>query len=75
MRGLKTILAATNGSEEGGWAVFRALDGRAVQTPVEIGQQAEGMAEVLSGLEAGAAVILYPASTLSDGAAVAARAD
>lgn len=59
----------------GGWAVFRALDGRAVETPVEIGQQAEGMAEVLSGLEAGAVVILYPASTLSDGAAVAARAD
>ena len=59
----------------GGWAVFRAQDGRAVETPVEIGQQAEGMAEVLAGLEEGEAVILYPASTLSDGAAVVARPD
>lgn len=58
---------------DGGWAVFRAVDGRAVLTPVQIGQQAEGNAEVTGGLDEGATVILYPASTLADGAAVVAR--
>lgn len=57
----------------GGWALFRAEGGRAVLTPITVGQQAEGMAEVTGGLDAGATVILYPASTLADGAAVAAR--
>ncbi|HHX91020.1 MAG TPA: RND transporter, partial [Paracoccus sp.] len=57
----------------GGWAVFQVLDGRAVLTPVAVGRQAGGMAEALSGLDEGAAVVMYPASTLSDGARVAAR--
>ena len=57
----------------GGWALFRAVDGRAVLTPIEVGQQADGMAEVTGGLDEGATVILYPASTLADGAAVMAR--
>lgn len=61
--------------QAGGWAVFRAIDGRAVLTPVQLGPQAEGMAEVTAGLDAGAVVILYPAATLADGAAVEARGD
>jgi len=58
---------------DGGWAVFRVADGRAVLTPVQIGRQAAGQAELLGGLEEGAAVVMYPASTLTDGARVIAR--
>lgn len=58
---------------EGGWAVFEVVDGRAVQTPVQVGRQAGGQAELLEGLEEGAAVVMYPASSLSDGAKVVAR--
>lgn len=58
---------------DGGWAVFRAIDGIARLTPVQVGRQAEGQAQVLGGLAEGEVVILYPASTLADGAAVAAR--
>ncbi len=58
---------------EGGWAVFRVAEGRAVLTPVQIGRQAGGQAELLGGLDEGAEVVLYPASTLSDGAAIVAR--
>ncbi|MCC5971310.1 MAG: HlyD family efflux transporter periplasmic adaptor subunit [Pararhodobacter sp.] len=58
---------------EGGWAVFRVDDGRAVLTPVQVGRQAGGQAELLGGLDEGAAVVMYPASSLSDGARVSAR--
>jgi HlyD family secretion protein len=57
----------------GGWAVFRVDGGVARLTPVEVEHQAEGMAEVLSGLDPGTTVVLYPSSTLADGAAVVAR--
>ena len=57
----------------GGWAVFRHLDGRAVLTPLQTGRQAEGQAEVLSGLTEGETVVLYPASTLTDGARIRPR--
>jgi HlyD family secretion protein len=58
-----------------GWAVFREVDGVAVLTPVVPGRQAGTQAEVLGGLEAGAAVVIYPPGTLSDGARIVARAD
>lgn len=58
---------------DGGWAVFRVDAGRVVLTPVQTGRQAGGQAELLGGLEEGAAVVMYPASSLSDGARVIAR--
>jgi len=58
---------------DGGWAVFRVEAGRAVLTPVEIGRQAGGRAELLGGLAEGVAVVLYPATSLNDGARVVAR--
>lgn len=58
---------------EGGWAVFRKLEGRAVLSPVTLGQRSEESAEILSGLEAGDQVVLFPASDLADGAAISAR--
>ena len=57
----------------GGWAVFAARDGRAHLTPVEIGHQSGGQAEVLSGLEPGAQVVLYPPSALEDSARIRPR--
>jgi HlyD family secretion protein len=60
--------------QDDGWAVFTAREGRAVLTPVQIARQAGGWAEVVQGLDAGSEVVLYPASALSDGAAIIARA-
>jgi HlyD family secretion protein len=56
-----------------GWAVFVADAGRARLRPVEIGRQAGGQAEVLSGLEEGVQVVLYPATALTPGATITAR--
>lgn len=61
--------------QQGSWAVFRVQQGRAVLTPVEIGQRHDDRAQVLSGLEAGAMVIAYPGTDVSDGTAVAGRED
>ncbi len=58
---------------EGGWAVFRAENGRAVLSLVEIGQQARETTEILSGLSTGDHVVLFPPSNLSDGARIAGR--
>lgn len=54
----------------GNWAVFRVVEGTARLTPVEIGQQADGQAEVISGLAEADTVVLFPASTLENGAKV-----
>lgn len=49
------------------WAVFVARNGLARQTKLEIGRNNGTLAEVLRGIEAGTAVILYPGPSLSDG--------
>ena len=56
-----------------GWAVFLHEGGKARQVRVEIGRQAAGQAEVLSGLAEGAEVVLFPPSAMSDGAAITRR--
>lgn len=58
---------------EGGWAVFRIDEGSARLTPVQIGRQAEGQAELLGGLDAGARVVLFPPAALGDGDRVVPR--
>lgn len=60
--------------EGGGWAAFRAEDGRAQVTPVEIGHMTDRYAEILSGLSEGDEVILYPGDALEDGSLIADRA-
>lgn len=57
-----------------GWAVFRVRDNRAELVPVEIGRQVEDSAELLSGLDEGDSLVVFPSSALEDGMAVAARA-
>lgn len=56
-----------------GWAAFVRDGDRARLRHVEIGRQSAGQAEVLAGLDEGAQVVLFPASTLSDGTAITDR--
>lgn len=58
----------------GDWALFRAVAGRAVLTPVEVGQIAGDSAQILSGLSEGDTVVAYPGATIEDGTRLTARA-
>ncbi|WP_096787596.1 efflux RND transporter periplasmic adaptor subunit [Rhodobacter sp. CZR27] len=58
---------------EGGWAVFREVEGRAVLTPVEVGQRRPDRVQVLSGIEAGAKVVAYPGNRVTEGVRIAVR--
>ena len=55
------------------WAVFVLGDGTAQQTIVQIGQSNGITAQVLSGVDDGDQVILYPSAAISHGAKVAPR--
>jgi membrane fusion protein (multidrug efflux system) len=50
--------------------VFIVQDGKAVRTPVRLGYQDAGRAEVVEGLDAGDMVVLVGQSTLKDGSPV-----
>lgn len=56
-----------------GWAVFALQGGRARLKPVEVGQRAGLIAQVLSGLDAGEQVITHPDDKISDGTRVKLR--
>lgn len=55
------------------WAVFVAADGRARLRTVEIVGDNGQIADLVSGLEVGEAVVLYPPADLADGDAIAQR--
>ena len=55
------------------WAVFVVDEGVARIRVIELGKRSALEAEVLNGLEVGAAVILYPSEFLADGTTVEAR--
>lgn len=59
--------------DQGHWAVFRVQADTAVLTAVEIGQQRDDVAQVLSGLSAGDQVVAYPGSGVVDGASIRER--
>ncbi|HYD27717.1 efflux RND transporter periplasmic adaptor subunit [Brevundimonas sp.] len=59
--------------DQGHWAVFKVVEGRARLQPVEIGQNNGDLAEVRAGLEPGEQVVLHPNQTISDGARVRPR--
>lgn len=59
--------------EKGGWAVFAVVDGKAQFRPIEIGHSNGVNAEVLSGLDAGTKIILYPGPGITDGTPVEQR--
>lgn len=56
-----------------GWAVFVAADGRAVLREVGIGHNNGITAQVLSGLEPGEQVVLYPSAAVDDGTRIRQR--
>ena len=53
------------------WAVYRVINGRAVVTPVKIGQSQDQSVEVQSGVQAGETIITYPGASVVDGVKVA----
>jgi HlyD family secretion protein len=59
--------------KDGGWAVFRAVKGRAVLTPVEIGHQNTLEVQILGGLSADDQVVAFPGNKVDDGARLVAR--
>ena len=61
--------------QDGNWAVFRQVDGRAVLTPVEVGRQTGTDAQILSGLAEGAAVVAFPGNKVENGVRLTARPD
>lgn len=54
----------------GGWGVFVVEAGRTRRRDVRIGHRGEAEAEVLGGLRAGEAVVLYPSDKVGDGVPV-----
>ena len=56
--------------EGDGWAVFAVNEGRVHRQPVQLGQRNENDGQVISGLDAGAVVVLHPPDTLTDGTRV-----
>ena len=56
-----------------GFAVFRAVEGRARLAPVELAGRNGHSAWIRSGLEAGQTVIVYPPANVSDGTRIAVR--
>lgn len=55
------------------WAVFAVRSGRARRVPVEIDRNNGLQAHIVSGLEEGDRVVVYPSSAIFEGAAVVAR--
>lgn len=53
-----------------GWAAYRVDAGRARLTRVEVGHRGADAVEILSGLEVGDRLVLYPGARLADGARV-----
>jgi HlyD family secretion protein len=56
----------------GGWAVYRVVGGRAVLTPVEVGQSSGLETQVTKGLQVGDEVVAYPSDQVYDGVRVVA---
>jgi HlyD family secretion protein len=56
-----------------GWSVFVVENGKAVRREVEVGHRGQLEAEVLSGIEEDAAVVVHPTNEIADGERVEAR--
>jgi HlyD family secretion protein len=50
--------------------VFVADGGRAVRRTIEVGQRSDTAAQVLSGVEPGQHVVVFPSDQVEDGAAI-----
>jgi HlyD family secretion protein len=56
-----------------GWATYVAQDGRAQLRPIRVGRRNGAQAEVLSGVEPGDRVVLYPTDNVTDRVRIAER--
>lgn len=54
-------------AKDGGWQVFRSIDGKAVLTSIELGIGNERQIQVTDGLSAGDVVLVSPPKGLADG--------
>jgi HlyD family secretion protein len=59
--------------DNGGWAAYRIVAGRAVLTPIQAGAINDQAAEVRAGLSPGDRVIVFPSDQVRDGARVRER--
>ena len=66
-------LAEAPGASAGPMAVFAVVDGRARQTPVEVGARNGSEAWLVKGVTLGQPVIVYPPPRVKDGARVEPR--
>jgi len=71
----ETLLVPTSAlfREGDAWAVYVVETGRVQQRIVEIGQQTGQEAQVISGLDEGAQVVIHPPDTLADESRIAVR--
>lgn len=69
-----TVPASALFRVDGQWSVFVELDGVAQLTTVEIGKSDGILSEVISGLDEGIKVVLYPSAAIEDGSEISARA-
>lgn len=69
-----TVPASALFREGGQWSVFVERDGMAQLTAVEIGESDGTSSEVISGLDEGDKVVLYPSAAIDSGSAIIARA-
>jgi HlyD family secretion protein len=56
-----------------GWAVFAVDAGHAHERAVELGQRNAQFGQILSGVDAGATVVMHPPDTLTDDSPVTIR--
>lgn len=63
-----------SGEHDESWAAYRLDSGRARLVPVEIGHRGADAVEILSGLEEGAPLLLYPGERIRDGSRAACSA-
>ena len=68
-----TVPASALFRQNGQWSVFRAQNGIAQTTSVEIGKSDGLRTEVLAGLNEADEVVLYPSAAIEHGSAIAAR--
>jgi HlyD family secretion protein len=65
-----TIPSSAAFQHASGWHVFVVENGRAVRRPVVIGHRTSAMVEVISGLDSGERVILFPSDQIDEGVRV-----
>ena len=65
-----TVPAAALFRTEAGWRLFAVEDGRAVPRDVAVGERGDALAQILSGVEAGEEVVIFPPDGLEAGTRV-----